>query len=232
MAQEETEPVNEDVAKQSSAKDESKRSMVNNIAVNSVLSNGGAFYVSNPPPLMELDPEKAYLRTEWEPLVVRLMNGKTSELTGRYRLLDQKFEIKVDGELYEIYSTMISAARLGDDEFVLLPEANGTKIYQVHFQGEDYQLWSHHWADWQEPKSQNMFDTSDAKKTLKRDEDLLLLHPGGRDKVKNKKQLQQLLGLQKNGKEMKYVKNMRLDLRKGSDVTKLLEYMARSAQDQ
>lgn len=225
MAQEGTEESNQDVSSQSTSKDESKRSMVNNLAVNSVLSNGGAFYVSNPPPLMELDPEKAYLRTDWETLVVRLMDGKTSELIGRYRLVDQKFEIKVDGELYEIYSTMISAAKLGEDNFVLLPEASGTKIYQVHYQGEDYQLWSHHTSDWQEPEKQNMFDTRDAKRTLKKEEKLLLLHPEGRDQVKNKKQLLQMLKLEKNGREMKYAKNMRLDLHKGADVAKLLVYM-------
>jgi len=215
----------EDLSQQAKEKDLGKRTMLNNGGANQALIKGGAFFVSNPPPALELDPHKAYFRTEWDSLVVRLMDGRTAKLMGRYRVIDQKFEINEDGEIYEIFSSLISKAKLGDDNFVLLPDGAGTKIYQLHFKGGDYRLWSHHRTEWNEPEKQTMFDTREVKKTMRREEDIYLLYPGGQDLIKNRKELIKALGIAKGGPELKYAKKAGLDLRKVAGIKDLLVFM-------
>jgi hypothetical protein len=98
---------NTDMTEQVQANDRSLNDMFNRQNPIPSLQGGGAFYVSNPPPAIELDPKIAYYRTESDTLVLKMMTGKTVELTGRYRIFDQKFEIKTAEGIFEMRSNLV-----------------------------------------------------------------------------------------------------------------------------
>jgi len=217
----------EDISGQAKPNEEGLNRIFNaNSSPTQTLTHGGAFYVSNPSPLVELDPKLAYYRTEWEPLIIRLVTGETTELTGRYRLLDQKFEIKTDDGIYEIYSTMVAEAQLGDDYFLVQTNFGEPSIHQVYYRGEEYMLLGEHTAVLKDPPSQNMFDTRDAKQTLKRAETVYLRYPDGiKVELKNKKQTLTVLRVYKGSAEAAYVKKHKIDLKVAMDIAKLLTFM-------
>jgi hypothetical protein len=215
-----------DISQQTTATDESTRSFINNNASVNNLIGGGAFYVSTPPPLMELDPKKAYYRTEWDRLLLRLVTGGTVELEGRYRLLDQKFEINTDDGIYEIYNTMVAEAQLGDDYFVIFPDNQKMKIFQVYYRSSNYSLIGHHSAEWQDPPSKNMFDTREAKRTLKKKRQLFIAYAGGtRSAIRSKRQMIDLLGIAKNSRAAKFIKREKIDSNNPQGVLRLLQFI-------
>ncbi|WP_020568876.1 hypothetical protein [Neolewinella persica] len=220
----------EDISEQTSATDESKRSFINDNAPVNRLIKGGAFYVSTPPPLMELDPKKAYYRTEWDSLVLRLVTGGTVELEGRYRLLDQKFEIKTDDGIYEIYNTMVAEAQLGDDYFAVFRDKLGMKIFQVYYRSTNHSLIGHHSSEWQDPPNKNMFDTREAKRTLKKKQQLFIAFEGGtKEAIRNRGQLMDLLGINKKSPAGKFVKQEKIDSDNPADVVRLLQFVDQSS---
>lgn len=226
-AQDETETEEEDLTEENVSLNEGMDRLFNiDKDPMQTFGKGGAVYVSNPSPLIELDPELAYYRTEWEPLILRLVTGKTTELTGRYRLVDQKFEIKTDDGIYEIYSTMLAEAQLGEDYFFVQANYGDANIYQVYFRSDDYMLLGEHVAELQEPKEQNMFDTREAKRTLKRKRTLYLRYPEGvKVELKNKKQTMTMLRIYKGSKEASFIKREKIDLKNTTDLVKLLTFM-------
>lgn len=226
-AQNQEEAQIEDISEEGKPNEEGLNRIFNaNTAPMQTLTHGGAFYVSNPSPLVELDPKIAYYRTEWEPLVIRLVTGKTTELTGRYRLLDQKFEIQTDDGIYEIYSTMVAEAQLGNDYFIVQSNFGETQISQVYFRGTAHMLLGEHTADLKDPPTQNMFDTSDAKRTLKRKRSLYIRYADGvKIELKNKKQIMTILRIYKGSEGAAFIKKNKLDLKDPTDLTKLMTYL-------
>lgn len=221
-------PVDEDsnTTAQTEPNDRSINDMFNRQNPTAALQAGGAFYVSNPPPSIELDPKKAYFRTEWDTLVIRMMTGNTVELTGRYRVFDQKFEVKANGEIYVMSNSAIMEVQLGNDYFRVLKTYAGEDIVQVYCKTPDYSFAGMHTAELEEPKTKNMFDTSEDISKLKRKNTLLLIQSDGlRVPLKNKKQVLLMLGVYKGAPAMQYLKKEKLDMAVPADVVKLIQFI-------
>lgn len=228
MQAQEVTPVDEDsnTTAQAEPNDRSINDMFNRQNPTAALQAGGAFYVSNPPPSIELDPKKAYFRTEWDTLVIRMMTGNTVELTGRYRVFDQKFEVKANGGIYVMSNSAIMEVQLGNDYFKVLKTYAGEDIVQVYCKTPDYSFAGMHTAELEEPKTKNMFDTSEDIAKLKRKNTLLLIQSDGlRVPLKNKKQVLLMLGVYKGSPAMQYLKKEKLDMAVPADVVKLIQFI-------
>ena len=152
-------------------KDRATQEFLNNAGTEAALINGGAFYVSNPPPLYKLDVEKAYLDKEFRKMHVVFRNGDAADINGRIRTIDQKIELMREGGVYELRDNYVEYLTTHDSLtylFLLDPmkRSKGWGIYERAFAGEDYQLLVYNTAEWKDPPKQNMFDTSDAERTL------------------------------------------------------------------
>ncbi len=204
--------------------DRTRNEMFNRQNPSAALQAGSAFYVSNPSPLVELDTEKAYFRQEWEELIIRTHDGKTATLQGRYRIVDQKFEIQREDGIYELYNTVIKEAQLGDAYFVLLPTGAGIEVYEVHYRNDRDYVLTHHSTDWIEPKKHSMFDTSESKRTLKRKVEVFLMMAHGKFPVENKRTVVAVLGIGKSDPAMQYIKDEKLNMKDPNDIAKFLQY--------
>lgn len=200
--------------------------MFNRQSPSEALQAGGAFYVSNPPPSIELDPKKAYYRTEWDTLVIRMMTGNTVELTGRYRIFDQKFEVKTNGGIYEMSNSAIAEVQLGSDYFKVLKTYVGEDIIQVYCKTPEYSFAGMHSVELEDPKTKNMFDTSEDVVKLKRKNTLMLITADNlRVPLKNKKQVLLMLGVYKGSPAMQYLKKQKLDMAVPADVVELIQFI-------
>ncbi len=170
-----------DLTDQAQMKDRSRQTMFNTTRdPNAALTRGGAFYVSNPTPLYEVDAEKAYLDSEFRSLTVILQNGEEYDLPGRVRLIDQKIEVKVNGEVYDLDNQVVKAVIDSEDRvfvaaFDPVGRIKGTQLYEVAYLNADRRLLVNHGTVWEDPPRQNMFDTREAHKTLKRMERVYLI---------------------------------------------------------
>lgn len=218
-----------DFTNQSEPNDKTREAMFNLQNPSAALTAGGAFYVSNPVLAFEVDTEKAYLNPEFTPFSVVLRNGKEYEMPGRIRLVDQKVEVKVDGEVYELDSPAIQAVidnegRVFISGFDPVGRTKGVQWYEVAFAGENYRFLILENTVWQDPPQKNMFDTSEPRKTLKRVTRYYLLASGGNQEIDKMKDL--LTGLEGKDRETaaQYVKQERLKNTEGDYLT-LLNYL-------
>ncbi|OAV43732.1 hypothetical protein [Lewinella sp. 4G2] len=199
--------------------------MFNRQDASAALQSGGTFYASAPPATLELTPETAYLRPEWEELVIRTTTNETATVQGRYRLIDQKFEIKDGEDIYEIYTTMVREAQLGDDYFVVQSEGAEMVIYQVLYRDTDNQVLIKHTAEWQDPPQKNMFDTSEAVRKLKKRQITYLASNGRLIRADKKKDVLAALDLGQNQAAYAYFKKNRLNPKDEQDLIQLLTYI-------
>ena len=218
-----------DLSKQDEADDRSKESMFNAVNTNATLTGGGAFYVSNPPPLYEVDTEKAYFNADFAPLIVILQNGDEYELPGRVRLIDQKIEVEVDGEMYDLDNRVIQAVIDFDDRvfvagFDPAGRIKGTHLYEVIYAYGNRRLLVNHGTVWEDPPQRNMFDTQEARKTLKRIERVYLIDGPRSTEIDRLADLLNALSLDRGSRGGQYVKRERLK-NEVVDYVALLEFL-------
>jgi len=229
-AQEEEEAKTEDYVVQTETKDFTREALVNQGNPQAALAQGGLFYVSNPSPTYEVDMKLLYHTPAWQPARSTLLGEDDVELEGRYQVLDQKFEVLYEGEAYDMDSERMMSIRIGDDQFVFLPDPllrrRGRVIHQVHFQDDKYQLLEQHRAEWQDPPERNMFDTRANHRKLRRYRTLVLRMDNKYYEVRNGKDLFKLLGLPKKGRAASFAKREGLKLNRGADAAKLLAFLA------
>ena len=215
----------DDLTDQDAANDRTKNDMFNRQDPSAALQAGGAFYVSNPAIRSEIDVNKAYLRTGWEDLIVRMIDGNTATVRGRYRIVDQRFEIKQDDGIYEMRNNLVREAQLGEDYFVMLPFQNEMTIFQVHYRDSTYNILTHHYTEWKEPGEQKLYDTSERKRTLKRKETQYLLTPFEILEADKKQAVLNILMIRKGMPAYDHVRRQKWDVRKTEDLATLLEYL-------
>ncbi|PHI20640.1 hypothetical protein CEQ90_06170 [Lewinellaceae bacterium SD302] len=212
-------------------KDNSRKAFLNQTGgtTEANLVNGGAFYLSNPSPTYKIEVEKAYHKPEWQKSTVRMVNGNSYGIQGRYRVIDQAFEVLHQGEAYELKKEQLQSVTIGEDRFLMMPDPmlkkRGAVIYQLHYTSGAYQLIEYHGAQWQEPKEQNMFDTSEQHRTIKPMKELILRTKGEFVKIKNHGEALRSLGVDKKSVQAKYAKKNKLKLNRSADLIQFLEYL-------
>lgn len=219
----------DDVVEETLIADQSRQSFFNDPNNMNSLSNNGAFYVSNPSPSYKVDVKKAYHNPEWQTTEVRMINGDKYEIKGRYRVIDQAFEVLHKGEAYELKKQQLQSLLIGEDRFLMMPDPmlkrRGAVIYQLHYASSAYQLIEYHGAQWQEPKETNMFDTSEKHRTIKPMKELILRSKGEFVKVKSHNEAIRALGIDKKSIQDKYLKKNKLKLNRSADLVQFLEYL-------
>ncbi|WP_116106455.1 hypothetical protein [Lewinella sp. IMCC34191] len=218
-----------DLTEQTRFNDRTRESMFNQQNPSAALAAGGAFYVSNPPPAYEVDAEKAYLDTEFVPFEIVLKDGQKYVLPGRIRLIDQKVEVKVDDEVFELDNQAVNSVtdangRVFVPGFDPLARKSGAQWYQVAFSGKERRLLIQESTVWQDPPKKNMFDTSEPKKTLKRVTQCYLVNNGQTTEVDKMKHLLSRLGKDEGEVATDFVRRQRLK-NEPEDFVALLEYM-------
>lgn len=218
-----------DVSKQAEIKDQSRESMFNNGNANAVLTGGGAFYVSNPPPLYEVDLEKAYLNPEFQNLTIQLVDGKEYTLPGRIRLTDQRIEVRMEDGIYDLDNRMLKTVLTPEETTYIASfdpsgKIKGTHLYEVAFEGEDRKLLINRSAEWQDPPRQNMFDTSEPHKTLKSVERTYLISDGKVEEIHRMFDLLNALSLGRKSEEAKFVRQYKLKNNE-EDYVRLLAFI-------
>ena len=194
-----------DLTQQANFNDRTRESMFNQQNPSGVLSAGGAFYVSNPPPAYEVDPQKAYLDPEFTELKVVLVDGSVHKVPGRIRIIDQQVEIKIDGEVFELDRQVVS--RFSDQHgrtfvaaFDPTRRIDGIHLYRVAHADETYRLLVNEAGKWEDPPQQNMFDTSEPRRTLSSVTRYYLVGPDGAEEIDNFRELCRALGQDKSGR--------------------------------
>lgn len=208
---------------------QSRESLLNDGGSMNTLNNGGAFFISNPSPSYKVDVKLAYHNPEWQTTEVRMINGDKYKIKGRYRVIDQAFEVLHEGEAYELKKQQLQSVLIGEDRFLMMPDPmlkkRGAVIYQLHYTSGAYQLIEYHGAQWQEPKEQNMFDTSEQHRTIKPMKELILRTKGEFVKVKTHGEALRSLGVDKKSVQAKYAKKNKLKLNRSADLIQFLEYL-------
>lgn len=212
-------------------KDETRKGMFNDTrnGVVGALVAGGSYYVSNPSPTYEVDVKLAYHNPNWQMATVRMINGETYETKGRYRVIDQSFEVLHEGEAYELKKQQLQGITIGKDRFLMMPDPlfkrSGAVIYQLHYNSADYQLLEYHNAEWQEPQKQNMFDTREQHRTIKLSEELVIRANGRFQRIKSQGDAIKIFGIGKKSVASKYIKKNKLKLNQAADLVQFLEYL-------
>ena len=154
-----SDPVN-DLSEHAQQKDRATQEFMNNTAAEASLVNGGAFYVSNPPPSYKVDVDKAYLDKEFRKMHVTFRSGDTATIFARIRVIDQKVELMREGGVYELRDNYTESIETESGEtylFLLDPllRSKGTGVYQRAFTGGGFNLLVHRTADWKETRPKN-----------------------------------------------------------------------------
>ncbi|WP_420459714.1 hypothetical protein [Neolewinella sp.] len=205
-----------DLTEQPLFKDQSRQTMFNTARdPNAALTSGGAFYISNPTPLYEVDAEKAYLSSNFEVLTVILQNGDEYELPGRVRLIDQKIEVKIEGGVYDLDNQVVQAVIDAKDRIFVagfdpVGRIKGTQLYEVVYANADRRLLINHSTVWEDPPQQNMFDTREAHKTLKRTERVYLIDGPRSTEIDRLADVLNALYLDRGSRGAQYAKRERL----------------------
>lgn len=219
----------EEKVEETTQKDFSRKAMMNDGRVENALVSGGAYYISNPAPTYEIDMNLVYHQAAWQASTIELLDGSTFTAKARYRVLDQKFEVLVDGEAYELDNARLLKITVGDQRFALLPDFQlkepGRLIYQVHYRNENREVLERHHAKWQDPPQQNMFDTREQHRTVRRSAETYFRDGGEVIQLKNNKELVKILGLPKKGDAADYIKAKGLKLQHAADAAELLNFL-------
>lgn len=208
----------------------SKNDMFNRQNPSTALQAGGAFYVPNPSPVYRVDVEKAYLTKDFVPITAYLVDGQEHSTNGRLRLLDQKWEIVVEGGVFDLDNRVVQRVVTADGRtFVhaldLLGRIRGIQSYEEVGQGAGSKLFVHHRADWEEPKEQNMFDTADPERTLKRREIMVLVtESDGNHEVKKWRDVVAVIAPDRAAEAKKFAKQHKLR-NDPAGVARVLEHL-------
>lgn len=221
----------EDKLEDTNLQDNSVKAMMNSNTVDPTgsLMSGAAFYISNPSPAYKVDMELAYHNPAWQVASVRLITGDAYEIKGRYRIIDQQFEVLHKGEAYELKKDQLQRIVIGEDDFILMPDPmlkkRGAQIYQRHYASKSYQLIEHHGAQWQDPPEQNMFDTREQHRTIKEMKELLLRANGDFFLIKKNRDVFDALGIAKKSAAANYVRRENLKITDAEDLVKFLQHL-------
>ena len=152
-------------------KDRSTQEFINGRGAEAALVNGGAFYVSNPPPVSKIDVDKAYLDKEFKKMHVVFRSGDEADIFARIRTVDQKVELMREGGVFELRDNYTQSLETEDGTVYLflldpLNQRKGVGVYEQAYVGEGRQLLVHHTAEWKDPLPKTMFDTSEPERTL------------------------------------------------------------------
>ncbi|MCP9236055.1 hypothetical protein [Lewinella sp. JB7] len=224
-AQEEVKDFTEEMV----TKDRSRESMFNAANPNAALVGGGNFYVSNPAPAYEVDVDKAYLNPEFQPFVVTLIDGQSFEVPARLRLIDQRIEVMVEGQAYDLDGQVLRDAtdhrgRTFVSMFDPTGRIRGAQLYELAFVGKTNRLLVNVATVWEDPPRQNMFDTREATRKLKEVTRVYLVTSVGSTEVNQVKDLLTGLRLDRNDRAYRYAKSKKLKNRLG-DFIRLLEFV-------
>ncbi|PPK88849.1 hypothetical protein CLV84_1822 [Neolewinella xylanilytica] len=218
-----------DLTNQADVKDGTRQAMFNLQNPNAALTAGGAFYVSNPALAYEIDAEIAYLNTEFVPFTIVLKDGQAFELPARIRLIDQKVEVKMEASVYELDNPAIQSITDGKGRqfvpgFDPTGRSKGIQWYEIAFSGAHNRLLIQERTEWKDPPPKNMFDTSEARKTLKRDTRYYLVADKGNVEIDKMKDLLAGLAEEESEAAAKYVRKERLKNER-EDYIALLAYL-------
>ncbi|MBB4080605.1 hypothetical protein GGR28_003240 [Lewinella aquimaris] len=218
-----------DFSDQAEPNDKTRQAMFNLQNPSAALTAGGAFYVSNPDLAYEIDAERAYLDSEFTLFYVRLKSGEDYQMPGRIRLVDQKVEVKVEGEVYELDSRAVQTVqdnngRVFISGFDPVGRIKGVQWYEVAFTGKQYRMLIHESTAWQDPPQKNMFDTSEPRRTLKRVTRYYFISPGGSVEVDKMKDVLNNLRGKEADTAAQYVRKERLKNNK-EDYLALLKHL-------
>ncbi|CAH1001813.1 hypothetical protein LEM8419_02720 [Neolewinella maritima] len=218
-----------DLSSQTEPNDKTRQAMFNLQDPSAALTAGGAFYVSNPTFAYEIDPKKAYLNPTFQPLSIVLLNGQEYELPGRIRLIDQKVEVQMDDKVYDLDNQKVQAiidaqGRVFVSGFDPTGRIKGTHLYEVAFAGADRRLLVNHSTVWEDPPQQNMFDTSEQRKTLKSVTRTYLVVGSNGLEINRLSDLADVLGLSKRSEGMQFAKRNRLR-NETADYVDLLQFI-------
>ena len=218
-----------DLTKQPEPNDQTRRAMFNLQNPSVALTSGGAFYVSNPAKDFEVDTKKAYLNPAFETFTVILQNGEEYELPARVRLIDQKIEVKVDGEVYDLDNQVVQAVIDAEDRvfvsgFDPSGRIKGTHLYEVVYANGDRRLLVNHGTVWEDPPQRNMFDTSEARKTLKRTQRVYFIDGPRSTEIDRLADVLNALSLDRGSRGAHYAKRERLR-NEVADYVALLRFM-------
>ena len=221
-----------DLSTQAQLRDQSREAMFNTARdPNAALTAGGAFYVSNPTPLYEVDAEKAYLDPAFEPLTIILQSGEEYDLPGRIRLVDQKIEVEVEGEIYDLDNQVLKAVITPQDRVYIsafdpVGRIKGAQIYEVVFAHEDRRLLVNQSTMWEDPPQQNMFDTREVHRTLKRITRVYLVDGSRSTEINRLSDLLDALGLDRSSRAGQYARREGLK-NEAADYVALLNFVNR-----
>jgi hypothetical protein len=160
---------------------------------------------------------------------VRLVNGDTYEIKGRYRIIDQQFEVLHNGEAYELKKDQLHRIIIGEADFLMMPDPllkkRGAHIYQRHYASKSYQLLEYHGAQWQDPPEQNMFDTREQHRTIKEMKELILRNDGNFFLIKKNRDVFNALGISKKSAAANFARRQNLKVSEIDDLVTFLEYL-------
>ena len=219
-----------DLTKQPEPNDQTRQAMFNLQNPSVALTSGGAFYVSNPAKDFEVDIDKVYLNPAFDTFTVILQNGEEYELPGRVRLIDQKVEVKVDNEVYDLDNQVVQAVIDAEDRIFIsgfdpIGRIKGTHLYEVAYADADRRLLVNHGTVWEDPPQRNMFDTSEARKTLKRTQRVYLIDGARSAEIDRLADLFNALSLDRGSRGVQYAKSERLR-NEVADYVALLRFLA------
>lgn len=226
-------PELEDRVEATNARDDSRKAMLNSNTVDptGALMSGSAFYISNPSPTYEVDMNLAYHNPEWQLATVRLVTGDLYEIKGRYRIIDQQFEVLHEGVAYELKKDQLQRVVIGEANFLMMPDPllkkRGAHIYQRHYASKSYQVLEYHGAQWQDPPEQNMFDTREQHRTIKEKKELILSTGGAFFLIKRNKDVLKALGLSKKSAAANFIRRENLKVSEVDELVTFLEYLER-----
>lgn len=210
--------------------DFSRRTTVNRDALNRTLSDPDNNYFITPPPVeYSVDPEKIFYQTAYRMALIKLFGDEQMQVPARYQLLNQKFEVVLDQQVFDLDNNKLISVELGDDFFIFLLDplkrVSDRVIHQVHFKKGNYQLLEQHRVEWQKPQLDSPYGKIENKQSLNRFSNLILQVGTKFYLIKSSKDMTKALGLSKKGAAQSYIKSEKLKLNKPEDAKRLLEFI-------
>ena len=152
-----------------------------------------------------------YFNTKWSTFTALLESGQRVSGMGRYRVYDQKFEVKDDDETYELNLSKIRSVIMSSYRFVVLPSQAYTRpglhLYEVLLDKPScVRLYRAHFTEWREPKQNNGYNQPSRKRSLVAKEQLYVATEGNFFAIDNVKELLAVASLHKHAAVWKAVR--------------------------
>ncbi|MEM9836428.1 MAG: hypothetical protein AAF828_07995 [Bacteroidota bacterium] len=204
------------------------QSSANDAAIKTISWNRG---LVEPPRLQAKagDNKKLYYNVDMEDGKLRLTTGDIYAAKLRYRLIDQLMEVEYGDRRYAMDMSMVRSFSIGLDNFILLadPMKNipGRVIHQVHYVDDNYLVLEQHLTEEDFREKLNNVPTTDSQ-LFRRMSNTILVADGQATLVDSAKKAEKALRISKKSKAASYVKATKLKLRKATDLSQLVRYLA------